>query len=103
MPYLGVDKGKIWFEIGKILSDSGIDFEVDKDSPAFEGPWTWDMPAYSKVVLGMPGSLLQMNRIEKYATEVTREFVPVVESELKKDGMFGCMLKNVSVDKIPSC
>jgi hypothetical protein len=38
VPYLGVNKGYINFEVAKILTEHQINFDVDKDTEAFAGP-----------------------------------------------------------------
>jgi hypothetical protein len=44
-----------------------------------------------------------MNALEKYAFDITREFVPEVEKQVKEQHMYDCILKSVPCKDMPKC
>ena len=103
VPFLGVNKTKLCIIVDRILSEKGIEVELDEESESFEGPWAREMSGEQKEMLGMPEEISKLKPIHRYATAIAREFVPIVEEHLKREKKLECMLRNVNESKIPQC
>jgi len=100
VPFLGADKIKMGIEIDHILRDANIHVEVHDETDSFDGPWQWEMPKKQKLLIGVPSEIVNLSGKQRYATNVAKEFVPLIEQELRKEQQFEAILRNIDVNKM---
>jgi len=100
VPFLGADKIKMGIEIDRILRDANIHVEVHDETDSFDGPWQWEMPKKQKLLIGVPSEIVNLSGRQRYATNVAKEFVPLIEQELRKEQQFEAILKNIDSKKM---
>ena len=101
IPYFGANKGKMMFEIARCLVEGGIEFEVDEDNEAFEGPWSKELSIADKVGLGIPKEILNLKAVQRYLTSVARELIPIVQEEIKKQSTYEYILQTIDTNRMP--
>jgi len=101
LPFLGADKAKLGIEIDRILRNANIDVEIHDETDSFDGPWQWEMHKKQKLLIGVPTEIVNLSGRQRYATNVAKEFVPIIENELKKEQTLELYLKNCPIDKLP--
>jgi len=101
LPFLGADKAKLGIEIDRILRNANIDVEIHDETDSFDGPWQWEMHKKQKLLIGVPTEIVNLSGRQRYATNVAKEFVPIIENELKKEQTLELYLKNCPTDKLP--
>ncbi|HUS48580.1 MAG TPA: hypothetical protein VMZ91_00305, partial [Candidatus Paceibacterota bacterium] len=100
VPFLGADKIKMGIEIDRILRNANIHVEVHDETDSFDGPWQWEMPKKQKLLIGVPSEIVNLSGRQRYATNVAKEFVPLIEQELRKEQQFETILKNIDSNKM---
>jgi hypothetical protein len=100
LPFLGADKARLGIEIDRILRNANIDVEVHDETDSFDGPWQWTMPKKQKLLIGVPVEIVNLSGKQRYATNVAKEFVPIIENELKREHGLEQLLRNCNIDKM---